>query len=212
MKNATSRSRIDQDEFEIQGTWLEKSNFEKSNFEKSNRATKISTTNSNRNSRSRIEQDNENFDDKFETKIQGTWIRHSNRKSKFEKSNLTIDFEKSNRATKRKRRIRNSTRKFKELELETRNSRNRIEQRNEKDDFKIRLREFEKSNSRIEFKTRHENFGISHETQRKQKSFATNDRRTTRSSLTRNAHMLARNSTRTHTRDTHFKWAVVLIK
>ena len=131
----SSRSRIDQDEFEIRRQFriikfkaleskirIENSNFEKSNltinFEKSNRArhrkfrrqirheksrnlhskleskfeskieirevestieireielsneTKISTTNSNRNSRSRIEQAIENFDDKFESKIE----------------------------------------------------------------------------------------------------------------------------------------------
>ena len=97
----SSRSRIDQDEFEIRRktriikfkTLESKIRIENSKFEKSNSAMKFeksnSTTNSNRNSRSRIEQDNENFDDKFESK-----------------------FEKSNRATKRKRRIRNSTSKY----------------------------------------------------------------------------------------------------
>ena len=178
------------DEFEIQGTWIEKSNlkskFEKSNsatkFEKSKGTAKFEKSNRNRDSRNRIEQRNENFDDKFDTKIQGTWIRNSNRKLKFEKSN---------RATKRKSRIRNSTSKH-----DFENSRNRIRE----------------SNSKYEFEIRHENFRISHETQRKRKSFTTNDRRTTRSSLTRNAHTLARNDTRTHTRNTHFKCAVVLIK
>lgn len=238
MKNATSR------------TWLDQRNF------------RIEIAN--RNSRSRIDQDIENFDDKFETKrrirnssalnrklesktrasrsriwrsISRNRLEQRNSRSRIEQRNENFDdkfeskFEKSNRATKRKRRIQNSTRKFKELELKTRieirienwNSRNRIERRNEKDEFEIRLqnttsriREIEFENRlqnttrKLEFETRHENANSDRKLQSKRKSFTTNDRRTARSSLTRNAHTLARNDPRTHTRDTHFKWAVVI--
>ena len=58
-------------------------------------------------------------------------------------------FEKSNRATKRKRRIQNSTRKFKELELEIRHE-------NLDDKFE-REPHIRNSTRKLEFKVRHEN-------------------------------------------------------
>ena len=167
----------------------------KMRFEKSNRTTKATIS-------------TRNFDDAFEFEI-----RHEIREVEFVVE-FKVRFEKSNRAMKRKTRIRNSRNLSSTLE-----SKIEIREIEFDDEFKAR---FEKSNratkreirirnsttnskEKLAFKTRHKNFGISHETQRKQKSFTTNDRRTTRSSLTRNAHTLTRNDPRTHTRDTHVK-------
>ena len=193
MKNATSRtairelddhqssrSRIDQDEFEI------RRQFRIIKFKGLESRSRISNRNSRnrieqRNSRSRIEQDIENFDDKFDTKIQGTWIRKSNRKLKFEKSNLTIDFEKSNRATKRKSRIQNSTSKY-----DFENSRNRIRE----------------STSKFDFKIRHENFGSKQDTktQTRIENFRANEKASRRTTdERREAHS---HETRTHSHET----------
>ena len=101
----SSRNRIDQDEFEIRRQMRD---------EKTNLKFKALDSRS-RNSRSRIRRS-----------ISRSRIEQRNEKDEFEIRIENSSFEKSNRATKRKRRIRNSTRKFKELELETRNSRSRI--------------------------------------------------------------------------------------
>ena len=174
--NRNSRSRIDQDEFESQGTWIEKSNFEKSNwatkFEKSNWATK-------RKFRRQIRIEIREVELSNETKISTT---NSNRKLKFEKSNRATKFEKSNRATKRKTRIRNSTRKFKELELETRIE-NSTANSKEKLEFEIRHETSRNSNSKLDTKTqtRIENFRAKEKASRR----TTDERREAHSHETR---------------------------
>lgn len=162
-------------------------------FEKSNRTTKATIS-------------TRNFDDTFEFEI-----RHEIREVEFD-DEFKVRFEKSNRAMKRKTRIRNSRNLNSTLESKisttnsNRNSRNRIRRqiqiRHKNRDSRNRI---EQRNEKFEFEIRHENFRISQTHNRKAKSFTTNDRRTTRSSLTRNALTLARNDSRTHTRDTHIK-------
>ena len=132
ISTTNSRSRIDQDEFEIQGTWLEKSNFEKSKgsttFEKSNRArhrkSKFEKSNraTKRKFRRQIRHENSrNLNSKFESKIEIREIEWSNEIREIEWSNEIREiesksrFEKSNRATKRKSRTQNSTRKLRNL-------------------------------------------------------------------------------------------------
>ena len=123
ISTTNSRSRIDQDEFEIQGTWLEKSNFEKSKgsttFEKSNRArhrkSKFEKSNraTKRKFRRQIRHENSrNLNSKFESKIEIREIEWSNEIREIESKSR---FEKSNRATKRKSRTQNSTRKLRNL-------------------------------------------------------------------------------------------------
>ena len=94
---------------------------------------------------------------------------------------MTIDFEKSNRATKRKSRIQNSTSKY-----DFENSRNRIRE----------------STSKFDFKIRHENFGSKQDTktQTRIENFRANEKASRRTTdERREAHS---HETRTHSHET----------
>ena len=160
---------------------------------------------------------NSKFDDNFESSNSRDLNREVESTIEIrdvELSNETFEskFEKSNRARHRKFRreisTTNSARKIKELEFETRidnrDSRNRIEQRNEKVEFEIRLQNTTSRIREIEFKIRRQNTTRKFRRQiRKRTSHSKHDTKTSESHTTRNANEKASRRTTDERREAH---------